>query len=165
LFTDLAHQLRRTLGAHPGAAVIVATQDVSPQVWEPLVPVVLASLQSTLVVDDETALLLAQSLYVPVTGLALAEFGNAPEPPSAAPEFYDRWFDVAVNTILDRLAARYPTGVVSWPELHARTYARTLIVLPRIGDRPRPNVEHMILHALVLAAAVCTVIATSTLHA
>ena len=45
------------------------------------------------------------------------------------------------------------TGV-SWSELHSRTYARTLIIVPRIGDRPRPNVEHMILHALFLAAAV-----------
>jgi hypothetical protein len=44
---------------------------------------------------------------------------------------------------------------VSWTDLHARTYARTVIVLPRIGDRPRPNLEHMILHALMLAAAAC----------
>ena len=42
----------------------------------------------------------------------------------------------------------------SWAELHARTYAHTVIVLPRIGDRPRPNLEHMILHALFLAAAI-----------
>ncbi|NNC13804.1 hypothetical protein HII28_18235 [Planctomonas sp. JC2975] len=42
----------------------------------------------------------------------------------------------------------------SWDELHARTYAHTVIVLPRIGNRPRPNLEHMILHALILAAAI-----------
>jgi hypothetical protein len=42
----------------------------------------------------------------------------------------------------------------SWPELHERTYAQTVIVLPRIGDRPRPNLEHMILHSLVLAGLV-----------
>ncbi|GAA1844212.1 hypothetical protein [Asanoa iriomotensis] len=47
------------------------------------------------------------------------------------------------------------TGV-TWADLHARTYARTLTVLPRIGDRPRPNLEHMILHALLLAAALTT---------
>jgi hypothetical protein len=52
---------------------------------------------------------------------------------------------------------------VSWPELHARTYAQTLIVLPRIGDHPRPNVEHMILHGLILAAAICTFAATAAL--
>lgn len=51
------------------------------------------------------------------------------------------------------------TGV-TWAQLHARTYARTVIVLPRIGDRPRPNLEHMILHALMLAAAICTFAAT-----
>jgi hypothetical protein len=52
---------------------------------------------------------------------------------------------------------------LSWSELHARTYARTLTVLPRIADRPRPNVEHMILHALVLAAAGCTFVAAGSL--
>ena len=51
----------------------------------------------------------------------------------------------------------------SWFDLHARTYAHTLIVLPPIGDRPRPNLEHMILHALVLAAAICTFVATARL--
>ncbi|MDG4821775.1 hypothetical protein O7635_07905 [Asanoa sp. WMMD1127] len=47
------------------------------------------------------------------------------------------------------------TGV-TWTELHARTYAQTLMVLPRIGDRPRPNLEHMLLHALMVAAAITT---------
>ncbi|GIF50699.1 hypothetical protein DFJ67_1888 [Asanoa ferruginea] len=47
------------------------------------------------------------------------------------------------------------TGI-TWAELHSRTYAHTLIVVPRIGDRPRPNLEHMILHTLVLAAAIAT---------
>ncbi|WIM99482.1 hypothetical protein ACTOB_003137 [Actinoplanes oblitus] len=51
----------------------------------------------------------------------------------------------------------------SWSELHARTYGRTVIVLPRIGDRPRPNLEHMILHALMLAAAVTTFLASASL--
>jgi hypothetical protein len=51
----------------------------------------------------------------------------------------------------------------SWAELHARTYAQTLIVLPRIGDRPRPNLEHMILHVLILAAAISTFAATTAL--
>ncbi|MDR7275787.1 hypothetical protein [Catenuloplanes atrovinosus] len=44
------------------------------------------------------------------------------------------------------------TGL-SWPEFHARGYARTVTVLPRIGDRPRPNLEHTILHALMAGAA------------
>lgn len=52
----------------------------------------------------------------------------------------------------------------TWPELHARTYASTVIVLPRIGDRPRPNLEHMVLHGLMLAAALVTVAASHTLH-
>ncbi|KUL28521.1 hypothetical protein [Actinoplanes awajinensis] len=54
------------------------------------------------------------------------------------------------------------TGV-SWAQLHARTYARTVTVLPRIGDRPRPNLEHMILHALMLGAAVTTFAASAAM--
>lgn len=41
----------------------------------------------------------------------------------------------------------------TWAELHARTYAETIIVVPPIGSRPRPNLEHMILHALFLGTA------------
>lgn len=52
----------------------------------------------------------------------------------------------------------------SWPELHARTYAKTIIVLPRIGDRPRPNLEHMILHALMIAGTVTAFIAAAQLQ-
>lgn len=52
---------------------------------------------------------------------------------------------------------------VTWSELHARTYAHTLMVLPRIGDRPRPNVEHMLLHAIVIAAAISTFAASARL--
>ncbi len=51
----------------------------------------------------------------------------------------------------------------TWAELHARTYASTIIVLPRIGERPRPNLEHMVLHALMLAAAIATFIAANTI--
>jgi len=42
----------------------------------------------------------------------------------------------------------------TWDELHARTYAHTLIILPPRGDRPRPNVEHMILHALLVTGSI-----------
>ncbi|MGI5491096.1 hypothetical protein [Microtetraspora malaysiensis] len=51
----------------------------------------------------------------------------------------------------------------SWAQLHARTYAKTIIILPPIGDRPRPNVEHMILHTLILVAAICTFVAAGSL--
>ena len=49
----------------------------------------------------------------------------------------------------------------SWPELHERTYAQTIIVLPRIADRPRPNLEHMILHSIMLAGLVLAVAAAT----
>ena len=45
----------------------------------------------------------------------------------------------------------------SWQELHERTYAQTVIILPRIADRPRPNLEHMILHSIMLAGLVLAV--------
>src|ERR1700754_873229 len=54
------------------------------------------------------------------------------------------------------------TGV-TWAELHARTYAHTVTVVPRIGTRPRPNLEHMILHGLFLAAAIAIFAASATL--
>lgn len=46
----------------------------------------------------------------------------------------------------------------TWGELHARTYARTIIVLPRIGNRPTPNLEHMILHLLLLAGGILAIL-------
>ncbi|MEU7937425.1 hypothetical protein [Microbispora bryophytorum] len=51
----------------------------------------------------------------------------------------------------------------TWAALHARTYAKTVIVLPSRGDRPRPNLEHMILHTLMLLATVCAFAAAMTL--
>jgi hypothetical protein len=54
------------------------------------------------------------------------------------------------------------TGV-TWQDLYARTYASTVTVLPRIGDRPRPNLEHMILHALMLAAVIATFVAAAAI--
>jgi hypothetical protein len=50
----------------------------------------------------------------------------------------------------------------TWAELHARTYAHTLIVLPPIGTRPRPNLEHMLLHSLYVAATITGLAAAAT---
>jgi|HubBroStandDraft_5_1064220.scaffolds.fasta_scaffold424809_2 hypothetical protein len=49
----------------------------------------------------------------------------------------------------------------TWQELHERTYAQTIIILPRIADRPRPNLEHMILHSIILAGLVLALIAVA----
>jgi hypothetical protein len=43
-----------------------------------------------------------------------------------------------------------------WNELHARTFGKTLIILPAFRGRPRPNLEHNILHLMMLAAAITT---------
>ncbi|GAA5183314.1 hypothetical protein GCM10023322_22300 [Rugosimonospora acidiphila] len=107
LLTRLATDLRRALSAHPGAALIVATQNVSPHVLEPVVPAVLSTVHESLNLTDDEALYLLQSLYVLVTGHALAEFGDAPQPPAAPAEYYNAWFDIAVSTFLDGIAARY----------------------------------------------------------
>ncbi|GII58476.1 hypothetical protein Pth03_68650 [Planotetraspora thailandica] len=110
LLDGMARVLRETLRAHPGAAAVVAVQDTSPEVFEPAVPLVLSSMRAGLRVTDEEALHLVQSLYVLVTGLALAEFGNAPEPPAAPAAYYDTWFDIAVSTFLAGVEARYGTA-------------------------------------------------------
>jgi hypothetical protein len=47
---------------------------------------------------------------------------------------------------------------VSWRGLHERTYTHTVILFPRIKDRPRPNLDHMILHSLVLIGLVLAVV-------
>ena len=47
-------------------------------------------------------------------------------------------------------------GDEPWPVLHERIFAPTVTVLPRIGDHPRPNLEHTLLHGLTLAAATAT---------
>ncbi|MEU8196823.1 TetR family transcriptional regulator [Microbispora amethystogenes] len=107
LFTDVAQGLRRTLRAHPGAAAVVAVRHASPQVFERAVPTVLAAMNAGLRVTDEEALYLVQSLYILVTGHALAEFGDTPEPPAAPTAYYDAWFDIAVSTFLAGVEARY----------------------------------------------------------
>ncbi|MEZ0073778.1 TetR/AcrR family transcriptional regulator [Planotetraspora sp. GP83] len=110
LLDGMAHALRGTLRTHPGAAAVVAVQDTSPEVFEPAVPLVLSSMRVGLSVTDEEALHLVQSLYVLVTGLALAEFGNAPAPPTAPAAYYDTWFDIAVSTFLAGVEARYSSA-------------------------------------------------------
>ena len=51
----------------------------------------------------------------------------------------------------------------SWEDLHARTYAQTVTVLPRIGNRPRPNLEHRILHGLLVAGGVATLFCAASM--
>ncbi|GAA4599358.1 hypothetical protein GCM10023194_79230 [Planotetraspora phitsanulokensis] len=107
LMTGMARSLRETLSAHPGAAAVVAVRNVSPEVFEPAVPLVLASMHSGLRLTDEEALFLVQSLFILVTGHALAEFGEAPEPPAAPQAYYDTWFDIALSTFLAGVQARH----------------------------------------------------------
>lgn len=107
LARGLADGLRSVLQEHPGAAQVVAVQEVSPAVFAPVVPVVDDVLLPVLDIDQETALHLLQGLYVLVVGLALAESGNAPHPPAAPIAYYDAWYEVAVETFLDGITCRF----------------------------------------------------------
>lgn len=44
----------------------------------------------------------------------------------------------------------------TWPQVHERIFAKTIIILPRIKNNPTPNVEHMILHTFILASTIST---------
>ncbi|MHA7986445.1 TetR/AcrR family transcriptional regulator [Rathayibacter sp. CAU 1779] len=107
LCVDVVTRLRETLRRHPGAAQVVAVQEVSAEAFEKLVPLVLTSFHAGLNIDDADALYLVQSLYVLVTGLALAEFGDAPSPAPAPRSYYDAWFTLSVETFLDGIQHRY----------------------------------------------------------
>lgn len=46
-----------------------------------------------------------------------------------------------------------------WQEIFSRVQGRTLMVLPKRGDNPNPNLEHLILMALTIVTAVVTLAA------
>ncbi|MEY9979256.1 hypothetical protein [Lysinibacillus sp. RC79] len=56
----------------------------------------------------------------------------------------------------------YLTGVMvykmpnneTWQQVYERIFSNTITILPRIKNNPRPNLEHMILHALILGSAI-----------
>ncbi|MGW2150056.1 TetR/AcrR family transcriptional regulator [Nonomuraea bangladeshensis] len=105
LLTAMAVRLRGVLRAHPGAAAVVATKNVSPEVAQRIADRLGPPLAASLNTTTDRALLLAQSLFVLVAGLALAEFGDVPNAPAAPRAFYDAWFDLAVGTFLDGIDA------------------------------------------------------------
>jgi hypothetical protein len=43
-----------------------------------------------------------------------------------------------------------------WLALHERTFAKTIMIVPPYKGRPRPNLERIILHLLMLAGALTT---------
>jgi len=44
-------------------------------------------------------------------------------------------------------------GDEPWAVVHDRIFASTVTVVPPIGDNPRPNLEHTLLHGFTLCAA------------
>lgn len=107
LARGLADGVRAALQEHPGAAQIVAVQEISPATFEGIVPMVGEVFLPDLDVDTETALHILQGLYVLVVGLVSAECGNLPHPPAAPMAYYDTWYEVAVETYLDGIEARF----------------------------------------------------------
>jgi len=102
----LANGLRSVLQEHPGAAQVVAVQEVSPTVFAPVAPVVDDLFLPALDVDREAVLHLLQGLYVLVVGLVAAESGSVPQPPVAPTSYYEAWYEVTVETFLDGIACR-----------------------------------------------------------
>lgn len=109
MLRQLAYTLRAELREHPGAAQVVAITEISEDAYRPFLPVVLSAFADESNVDQHDALMFVQSLYVLVAGLALAEFGNAPQPPVAGRDYYDSWFDLAVGTFLAGIRAGFST--------------------------------------------------------
>jgi AcrR family transcriptional regulator len=101
MLTAMAVRLRTILRTHPGATAVVATKNVSPQVAHQIADRLGPPLATSLNTTTDRALLWAQSLYVLVAGLALAEFGDVPHEPVAPRAYYDAWFGLAVGTFLD----------------------------------------------------------------
>lgn len=73
------------------------------------------------------------------------------------------WMLVVVGAFLNWWLP-YTTGISvykmpnneTWPQVHERIFAETIIILPRIKNNPTPNVEHMILHTFILASTIST---------
>jgi TetR/AcrR family transcriptional regulator, tetracycline repressor protein len=107
LLRTVARTLRSSLREHPGAAVVVATRQISAHLFEAAIPGILTAMQSGLAISDEDALYLIQSLYVLVTGLALAEFGDGPAAPAAPAAYYDAWFETSLETFIAGLESRF----------------------------------------------------------
>jgi len=42
----------------------------------------------------------------------------------------------------------------TWFQIYERIFSKTIHILPRIKNNPRPNLEHVILHLLILCASV-----------
>ncbi len=85
----------------------MATRQILAHLFEAAIPDILTAMQSGLAIPDDDALYLIQSLYVLVTGLALAEFGDGPAEPATPAAYYDAWFETSVETFITGLESRF----------------------------------------------------------
>ncbi|ANY69022.1 hypothetical protein BBD42_22950 [Paenibacillus sp. BIHB 4019] len=71
------------------------------------------------------------------------------------------WTLVLVGAILNWWLP-YVSGVTvykmpnneTWQQVYDRIFSKTIILLPSIKNNPRPNLEHIILHVLILSSAI-----------
>ncbi|WP_314589174.1 hypothetical protein [Paenibacillus terrigena] len=77
------------------------------------------------------------------------------------------WTLVLVGAILSWWLP-YLTGVAvykmsnneTWSQVYEKIFSQTITILPPIKNNPRPNLEHMILHILILSSATITLMYT-----
>jgi len=102
--SELALQLRSVLAAHPGAVAVVASQPISAPTAGRLAPL-LASLAEQMQCTAVEASFAVQSVYLFTSAHALAQHGDPPSEPSREGAYYDAWFEFALTTFLQGLAA------------------------------------------------------------
>lgn len=44
----------------------------------------------------------------------------------------------------------------TWFDIYDRNFKDTILIMPKIKNHPRPNLEHVILHTFILISACCT---------
>jgi hypothetical protein len=68
------------------------------------------------------------------------------------------WWGEIYKRVLGAVMFNDPKAdaLTRWQEIYNRLHRHTIAILPPIGDRPRPNLEHTILHAWTLVTALVT---------
>lgn len=96
----VAHQMRKTLQANPGVVPLIGTRPVSSEISDASTTPIITNMCTSQGIDIERAIFQLSSVMVFIIGHALAEVGNFPEPPTAPQEYYDTWFELGLNAMI-----------------------------------------------------------------